>query len=476
MTLRPNSLFARLFLVMVVVLGLAQLAALAIHLDDRRQVMQSVLGQQSAQRIADLVTLLDQQAPAARRMVLRAYRNPGLRVALLGTVDVVPDGDDAPPARRLAGLLREALGQARQVRVRLLDAAEIPRPGYGPMGPPHRRHRADPSWNDAPPGVPPMHLGRWAPMAGAAALRVEVQLLDGSWARFDRLVPAELYGWPLRMLASVGLVLVATLVVVYFAARRLTRPLRELAGAADNLGRDLNAQPLDESGPAEIRRAASAFNRMQRRLRAHVDERTRMLTAISHDLKTPLTRMRLRLELLEDAAAGSKLAADLDEMEGMLKASLAFARGIRAEPVQTLDLAELVRRLVADYVEAGQAVALVSAPLELPVQARPQALRRCCANLIDNALRYAGSAELGLDGDAETVSLVCRDRGPGIPADLLEAVFEPFKRLEDSRNRETGGSGLGLAIALDIARAHGGGLSLRNRAGGGLEARLELPR
>ena len=342
-SLLPRSLFARLFLLMVLVLSLAQVAALAIHLEDRRQLMQEVLGQHSAQRIA----------VAAGSVAVT------LRVRLLGETDGPrPPSDAAPAARRLAEHLGEALGADRPVRVRLL-APEAAAP---------MRHRM-------PHGDGPGH-GWMSPMAGVAALRVEVRLADGSWVGFDRPVPAGLYDWPMRMLASLGLVLVVTLVAVFYAARRLTRPLRRLAAAADVLGRDLHAEPLAEAGPTEIRLAARAFNRMQQRLQAYVEERTRMLAAISHDLKTPLTRLRLRLELLEDERRAAPLVRDLDEMEAMLKSSLAFARGVRSEPMAPVDLSELLRQLAADYLGAGQP-GRQRAALRRGGRAGPAGVERC---------------------------------------------------------------------------------------------------
>ena len=225
-----------------------------------------------------------------------------------------------------------------------------------------------------------------------------------------------------------------------------------------------------------MQRAATAFNGMQQRLSRMISERTRTLAAISHDLKTPITRMRLRTELLEDAALRDKFEHDLGEMEQMVTQALEFMRDAsEREPVQRIDVTALLESLQADFHDAHKEVT-IEGSVAKPIPARPLALRRCVSNLVENALRYGGSALIRVDEDAGGINLRVLDSGPGIPAEDLAKVFEPFYRGEASRSRETGGYGLGLAIARNIARAHGGDLTLANRAEGGLEAVLRLPK
>lgn len=265
------------------------------------------------------------------------------------------------------------------------------------------------------------------------------------------------------------------LVVAWIGARLLARPVQRLGEAARNLSEHLDTPPLPLEGPAEARAAAQAFNAMQARIRRQMEERARFLAAVSHDLRTPLTRMQLRVARVEEGDIRSKLTEDIAEMADMLNATLSYLRGdAQPERREMMDIQSLLESMVEDAQDLGSAVSLNGSAA--PLQAEPQALRRCIANLIENALRYGGNAEISLKDDAQRLVVEISDRGPGIPPEHLEAVFEPYRRLETSRNRSTGGVGLGLAIARETARRHGGSLSLHNREGGGLIARLELPR
>jgi signal transduction histidine kinase len=262
----------------------------------------------------------------------------------------------------------------------------------------------------------------------------------------------------------------------WLAVRLATRPLERLAQAADTLGPDLKAERLPENGPDEVARAARAFNAMQDRVATYMTERMQILAAISHDLQTPITRMRLRVDVMDNSAEGARLQQDLQEMETLVKEGVTYARTLHGatEVPCRIDPDALFDSLVCDYVDAGQDVSL-NGRISTALVTRPQALRRIVGNLVDNALKFGGAAEIGLAaaGNGQvTVSVL--DRGPGIPAESLEAVFEPFYRLEGSRNRHTGGTGLGLAIARQLALAMDATLTLHNRPGGGLEARLVL--
>jgi signal transduction histidine kinase len=283
--------------------------------------------------------------------------------------------------------------------------------------------------------------------------------------------------WSPGAMASTLVMAVAIIGFSWWASGWITAPLSDFARAAERLGMDVNAPPLAEDGPEEVRAAARAFNQMQKRIRSFVEDRLRMLAAMSHDLRGPITRLRLRTEQLAIGGdAQDKMLADLDEMALMVDSSLAFARDEAAEETsQPVDLAALITTLCDDALDAGYPADFAWEG-RLVYRGRPLALKRLFANLIDNAVRYGQRAEVYLSASPQHVQVVVEDDGPGIPSDQMENVFKPFFRLERSRNKRTGGIGLGLATARSIARAHGGDVVLENRPGGGLRATVTLPR
>jgi signal transduction histidine kinase len=289
-------------------------------------------------------------------------------------------------------------------------------------------------------------------------------------------VPKEVFSWPYRLLLILLVLLLSVAILSILAVHWLTRPLTFLANAATDLGRDIQRPPLKETGPLEVRQAAKAFNTMQTRLIRYIRDRSRVLAAVSHDLKTPITRLRLRSEMLEDPALKEKFQADLDAMETMVQATLDYMRGTESqETVAPIDINALLESLQDDANETGAQVTL-QGTAQTPYPGRPMALKRCLMNLLDNAIMYGKQASITVKDDAQQVVISIQDSGPGIPDAELEHVFAPFYRLEGSRGRHTGGTGLGLGISRNIARAHGGELTLRNRVQGGLEAQVELPR
>ena len=263
--------------------------------------------------------------------------------------------------------------------------------------------------------------------------------------------------------------------LAYVVARMATRPLGRLARAATALGGDINQPPLPENGPSEVRDAAAAFNVMQSRIRSYVEERTEMLAAIAHDLQTPITRLRLRLEKVADESLRDKLVADLGAMQGMIREGLDLATSLdTGGMMQRVDLDSLLSSVCADAVDAGQDVTL-NGQTRVSIFAIPIALQRCLANLVDNAVKYGGYARVTMAREGNKAVIRVSDGGPGIPEAQMEKVFDPFYRIETSRSRETGGTGLGLTIARNIARKHGGTVVLRNVSGSGLECTLTLP-
>jgi signal transduction histidine kinase len=280
---------------------------------------------------------------------------------------------------------------------------------------------------------------------------------------------------PRNLTLNLALLLLLLVIVLYLAARSITRPLSDLARAADSIGRDTRPAQLEERGARELRDAARAFNTMQDRMRRYLDSRTRVLAAMSHDLNTPLTRLRLQVEALDNPPMQERIGRELDELETRVREALALFRGLDdGEPAAPIDVDALLAKLRDEFADMGASVTLSGRALQ-PFTGKPQALKRCLTNLIANAVKFGTRAEVVTEDGAQLVIRV-RDHGPGIPEAELERVFEPFYRLDSSRNRDSGGTGLGLSIARDIAQAHGGSLTLANVASGGLEATLRLPR
>jgi signal transduction histidine kinase len=426
----PRTMFARLALILFVSLALVQTLSVWLTMTERDQNMNNVMMGYIEREVTSSVALLD-HLPANERVQWLPRLARRTYTFILG-----PGITGAPPDEQLSARVAQSIAD-----------------GIG------KRY---PLTANAVPGDPDR-------------LQVHLQLSDGMPLTIDyRPMPgAPLSPW-------LSWVLVLQLVVLaaccWLAVRLATRPLSELARAADTLGPDLKGERLPEVGPDEVVRAARAFNAMQDRIRMYMTERLQILAAISHDLQTPITRMRLRVDVMDDSPQGAKLQQDLHEMETMVKEGVTYARtmhGATEEPLR-VDPDALFDSLVLDYVDAGKDV-LLRGRIDTALVTRPQALRRIVGNLVDNALKFGGAAEINVAGSQDgqvTVSVL--DRGPGIPAESLEVVFEPFYRLEGSRNRGTGGTGLGLAIARQLALAMDAVLSLHNRPDGGLEARLVL--
>jgi signal transduction histidine kinase len=305
---------------------------------------------------------------------------------------------------------------------------------------------------------------------------INVRMRDGELLRLQILPPAssvlaELSDY--RMILAMFLVSITAL--AYLVARMTARPLKQLAQAAKDLGNDINHPPLVLTGASEIRQASAAFNAMQARIRQHIFQRTQMLAAITHDLQTPLTRMRLRLEKVGDAELRQRLIDDLSAMQEMVREGLDLARSMdTTETMQRLDLDSLLGSVCCDATDAGQQVEVIG-NANRALMGRPMALRRCLVNLIDNAIKYGKKAVITVDSAGGAARIRIRDNGPGIAPDEQARVFEPFYRVETSRSRESGGTGLGLTIASNIAQQHGGNIVLSNHPDGGLEVTLVLP-
>ena len=473
----PRSLFNRLVLVLLGGLLTAQLVSFAIYMYERGEELARTSGIQAAQRIADIVTLLDTLDAAERRRIVKVVSAPPLTIELDSKLlDAQDPGSDQNTRAVLFGaMLSRFLGEGRPVTV-VVTA--------GPALPPYAGNKGGPVGMGMGMGKG-MGLHNPDRMPGAGmrsgaqpglSFVAQVRLSDGALVSFESRQSEQSTSRPYRLLAGLAVLLAAVIAVSLIAVRWATRPLNALADAADALGRNIDRPPMSESGPLEVQRAARAFNTMQERLARNLRERSAMLAAMSHDLKTPITRLRLRAELLEDGELKSKIAQDLAEMESLVLATLDFMRGVEsAEQAQPLDVMALLESLQADAEDIGGHVVIKGSTLSTYV-GRPQALKRCLGNLIDNALKYGKSTTILVEDDKERLVIRIRDQGPGIPETELERVFEPFYRLEGSRGRDTGGTGLGLSIARNIAQLHGGTLSLSNMKTGGLEVVLALPR
>lgn len=427
----PRTLFGRLVLLMAAGLLLAQLLGAVLHLSELRRTVGRTVSQELAQRITAVYHAIDNQTGAERERLARLLSTPRQQLTL---ETLAPRASaEAPMFPEILDGIAALLGPGVEVR-----AVRMPR-------------------------------------IGDFVFDFYIRLAAGDWLRIQGNAPTEIFAWPWHLLVNLGVMLAAVILLVWFAARSAVRPLTDLARAARDLGENLRRPPLAEDGPSEVRQAAHAFNAMQMRIRHDIEERERFLAAVSHDLKTPVTRLRLRSELLADPELRQRFLHDLDDMQDLLGGALDFLQGKAVEEaMQPVDLVAMAESLADDFIEAGGIVTL-RAPEALRIAARPRALRRAFANLVDNALKYGARADVSLSTVNGELLIAIADAGPGLPEAELERVFEPFYRMEISRSRDTGGVGLGLAIVRQIARSHGGEVMLENRAAGGLRAVLRLP-
>ncbi|WP_019917594.1 ATP-binding protein [Methyloversatilis discipulorum] len=459
--LLPRTLFGQILCVLLGGLLLANALGLWLVVEDRVRLSRQMRSDYAATRLAESVALVDETPAAGRERLLRMLESPSIRLSLdepwYEDAQAVPDDFDAFVQR-----VDERLDQrfAHQV-VSREQAMLTVREDMHPLRPP-------------PP--PPPRLARLLPSPPAIDVSTQARLTDGSILTFRYSPPPPPVDRPLRIIGGLLLVAFVVSLLSVWVVRRLTRPLAMFAHAADGLARDLEQAPLDTGGPREVAGAAQAFNRMQGALRALIQTRAQALAGVSHDLRLPITRVRLRLEQLPDSPVREAIERDLAEMETLIDDTLAFLRaGDSAESAAPTRLEALVDG-VADDIAALGADIEVSGSLAQPVVLRPALTRRALANLMDNARRYGGGrVRVTLSSTDGEARIDIDDDGPGIPEAELDRVFEPYVRLESSRARHTGGSGLGLAIARAVIRAQGGEVTLSRRAEGGLRARVALP-
>lgn len=454
MKLLPDSIKTRTILVLLLGLTVSHIGSTLVYSSDRDQALAVANEQLIADKLATLAQIMDTSAEPLRAQVAKAVSSPNLQVSWSPESGIANAYGENQNFALIQRSLASHFGELGHDRLRVAASA-APYPAAARiLGATHLLH-------DFP---------------SDQRLQVAIALRDTSWVNFNILVPGPVDASSLNALLSTLVMVVATLILAVWATGWITAPLASFARAAERLGMDVMAPPLAEDGPKEVRTASRAFNLMQQRIRSFVEDRLQMLAAISHDLRTPITRLRLRTEQLPiDPGQQAKMLADLDEMEQMVSSSLAFAKDeATSEPSQAIDLSALLEAICDEATDAGRN-AEFDWPGRLIYRGRPLAIKRLFTNLVENAVRYGGCAKVSAVRDDDTVEVLVDDQGPGIPADQLEAVFKPFYRLETSRNKRTGGMGLGLANARTIARAHGGDVTLENKPVGGLRAIVRLP-
>ena len=456
------SLGTQLVILLLVALLVAQAASFIVFTDDRQAAVRAANRAGLIESVASVTRLLQEIAPGRRGALADAASTPRIRYWVSAESATAPGPRASQLSLPAMQFQRILPNLPEPPRVTIVTGARDVEEAAPP------RHRPD--------GAPGMTGGGRPPFLGDSYdVLVSVPFTGGGWLNAQTRIRAEPVPIPWPSLISAGLMAIAILAIVGLIARHATRPLAALADRVEAFGRGAPSITLPESGPREVRRLTAAFNLMQERLARFISDRTRMLAAIGHDLRTPITSLKIRTELLDDEESRDKMMATLDDMQRMTEATLAFAReDADAEPLRSIDLNALVESLCDDLAAMGKDVAF-SGVERLPYPCRPTALRRAVANLVENAVRYGDRARVTLAAAPDGPLLTVDDDGPGIPPERIQDVYKPFVRLETSRSRDTGGAGLGLSIARSIVLAHGGDLTLSNRSDGGLRAEIRLP-
>ncbi|MAM25134.1 MAG: two-component sensor histidine kinase [Rhodobacteraceae bacterium] len=454
--MRPFVLRLRtqIALLVLVVLIIAQAISLWFFVDERSLAVQAAIGAEAAGRAANVAKLIEGAPEGLHSQIIGAANSPLVRFDLSDEPAVKHTDHDPGGAveARIRALLGESYTRDIRVEIHAVEQEILPLPNLLPE-------------------MAGRHLDVMRESLAAIELELSIELPRGEWlnvgTRFER-PPLQ---WSLASSASFVVSAILLLIASFwFLLSRLTGPLNRLAQASERLGRGAGQGPIPVVGPREVRELTHAFNTMQERLTRFVSDRTQMLAALAHDLRSPLTALRVRAEMVDDPETRRSLVASSEELQHMIDATLDFAKGVGLhEEVRPTDLAELIEALQVEDLHV-----LGSAHLLVPV--KPAAMRRALRNLIENAQRYGGCARVDWSLSDDTAHIVIDDDGPGIPEEKLETVFDPYVRLETSRSLDTGGHGLGLSIARSIVLEHGGSIKLSNRAEGGLRATVILPR
>ncbi|HEV2817703.1 MAG TPA: ATP-binding protein [Allosphingosinicella sp.] len=452
----PKSLIGQIALVMAVALLVAQAINFGLVFNERQRATNTQIEAPPIGRFVQLLQRLGPLPPAARASLIADQRGRRGRFAVDSQSSVPAEASDARIVARLRGQAAENNVVLRDARAAVREEVELPR---------RFRDRLSPAELDR----------ARERLRRMQTLHLSAQLPDGAWVNARMVTPRPNPWLAARLAGSTLLIYLLILAAVTLIAMRLGRPLRALTAAAQSFEGRGEAPQVEPRGPADVRRAILAFNAMSARVGTMLDEKDRMLGAIGHDLRTPLASLRIRIESVEPAEERARMIATIEEMTAMLDDTLALARsGRAAEEVRPVDINALADAAVEELRALGHDAKFEETERRTAC-VQPNLLRRAIRNLIDNAVKYGGCAEVAVRAGAGMVAIEVADRGPGIPEAEFGSVQEPFVRLEASRNRGTGGAGLGLALARGAAEAHGGRLELANRPGGGLLARILLP-
>lgn len=457
----PRTLAGQTLLVLLLGLAVSHVIGFAVYSLDRHEVVASTEAIDFAERIAGVISLLQKLPEQWREDLIRGSDSRAFRVVLDSTPTAI-SGD--PKADVVADVIQYLTDlypgwSDDQILASLIDGESDP---------------AVHGLTAAPESTTPR-------IEGAAVisdqLLVSIGLEDGQWLNFQAAITRIESSWPRAAGAYILSIAIGIGALMIWLVSRVTAPLSTFAQAADRFGKNLRAEPLPVVGPIEVAQASEALNYMQQRLSRLIDNRTHMLAAISHDLRTPVTLLRLRAELMSDSEEKSKVLETLEDMESMITAVLEFSRGAFSDEQQRhVDLGALLESLCDDLTDMGAPIAFVPPPLQVLYSCRRVALKRAFSNLIDNAIKYGKRAVVTIEETGDEIDVTVDDDGPGIPEEHLEHVFKPFYRVDSSRGRGAGGVGLGLSTAQAIIQGHGGTIRIENRADGGTRVRVSLPR
>lgn len=451
-----DTLRVQLVLLVVAALTAAQVISILLFFDERSLAIRAAFGFEAAGRAANVARLIEEAPPNLHNSILRAANSPLIRFDMSDSpyVDHTNHADWGSVEARIRALLGDNYNGDIRVDLHEIEGQILPLP-----------HLSD--------EMAEMHVAMMRGELAAVEMNLSIELSNSSWlnvgTRFER-PPIQ---WPIYSMLTFALSAAVILIgIFWFLMTRLTGPLRCLVSAADRLGRGEHVADLPMVGPSEVRDLTVTFNLMQDRLSRFVADRTRLLAALGHDLRSPLTSLRVRAEMVADDEIRESLVASVEEMQSMVEATLTFARGLAGfEEPETIEIGAFLYALQAEMVTPFH---LDEGPF-VEVRIRPHALRRALRNVIENAERYGDEPRVFYHARNSELVITVEDNGSGIPAQELERVFDPFFRLEQSRSLETGGHGLGLSIARTIIRAHGGDISLSNRDEGGLRATIAIP-
>ncbi len=463
-SLWPRTLAARFVMLLLIGLSLSHAISLSVYNFDRGEIINLIGKAQLTERITTIASLILDASPEDQEKIVHFANVPNFRVSLAKNSNV--ELNDTVAAENFVSVFEEQ----NSFTTRPLVLAEIV---YGDRS----------IWRHLTGQSVATHISITDhfehivnEVRTGALVRVSIKIADELWLNFEAPDFEATMPWSIRFVLSIAMMMIATVLLSIWGIHYLTYPLQQLNIAADRLGRGVTTRPMAEVGPLEVRQSAKIFNKMQANIIRFVEDRTKMIAAIAHDLRTPLMRMQLRSELLDDIELRNSFNNDIEEMNKIVTATLSFSteENIRKENVQ-FDLTKLTADVVQDLQSIGLSAELHSTE-SLLVNGDPSSLRRALTNLIENAAVYGDYALISLSKDVDRYRVVIEDNGPGIPKEDLENVFKPFYRIDGSRNRETGGTGLGLAIARSVFRHHGGDIIIENKAGGGLKVEAILPK